>query len=62
MKLTYRLLGIVEIVLMSPFSWQCQNLCGLSLAFIIDGRVVTGFVTGRVALKKPDPFRIKVVL
>ena len=26
---------------MSPFSWQCQNLCLLSLAFIIDWRVVT---------------------
>ena len=25
---------------MSPFSWQCQNLCLLSLAFIIDWRVV----------------------
>ena len=25
---------------MSPFSWQCQNLCKLSLAFIIDWRVV----------------------
>ena len=28
---------------MSPFSWQCQNLCLLSLAFIIDWRVVAGF-------------------
>ena len=26
---------------MSPFSWQCQNLCLLSLAFIIDWRVVS---------------------
>ena len=26
---------------MSPFSWQGQNLCGLSLAFILDWRVVT---------------------
>ena len=25
---------------MSPFSWQGQNLCGPSLAFIIDWRVV----------------------
>ena len=24
---------------MSPFSWQCQNFCWLSLAFIIDWRV-----------------------
>ena len=32
--------GIVWIVLMSPFLWQSQNLCGLSLAFIIDRRVV----------------------
>ena len=38
----YRLWGIVSIVLMSLFSWQCQNLCWLSLAFIIDRRVVTG--------------------
>ena len=30
---------------MSPFSWQCQNLCLLSLAFIIDWRVV--YPTGR---------------
>ena len=29
------------IVLMSPFSWQCQNLCRLSLAFILDWRVVS---------------------
>ena len=28
------------MVLMSPFSWQCQNLCLLNLAFIIDWRVV----------------------
>ena len=26
---------------MSPFSWQCQNLCLLSLAFITDWRVVS---------------------
>ena len=26
---------------MSPFSWQCQNLCLLSLTSIIDWRVVT---------------------
>ena len=32
--------GIVWNVLMSPFLWQCQNLCLLSLAFIIDWRVV----------------------
>ena len=25
---------------MSPFSWQCQNLCLLILAFITDWRVV----------------------
>ena len=25
---------------MSPFSWQCQNLCLLSLAFIINWKVV----------------------
>ena len=40
LKLRYRLKGIVWIVLMSPFSWQCQNPCRLSLAFIIDWRVV----------------------
>ena len=32
--------GIVEMVSMSPFLWQCQNLCRLSLAFIIEWRVV----------------------
>ena len=37
----YRLWGIVGIVLMSPFSRQGQNLCGLSLAFILDWRVVS---------------------
>ena len=30
-------------VLLSPFSWQAQNLCGLSLAFILDWRVVVTF-------------------
>ena len=30
---------------MSPFSGQCQNLCLLSLAFIIDWRVVRVNVT-----------------
>ena len=40
LTLTYGLWGIVWIVLMSPFSWQCQNLCLLSLAFIINWRVV----------------------
>ena len=29
------------MVLMSLFSWQGQNLCGLSLTFILDWRVVT---------------------
>ena len=29
---------------MSPFSWQGQNLCGLSFAFIIDWRVVKRFL------------------
>ena len=41
LKLTYRLWGIVWIVLMSLVSWQGQNLCLLSLAFIVDCRVVT---------------------
>ena len=30
---------------MSPFSWQCQNLCLLSLVFIIDWRVVVSDLT-----------------
>ena len=34
LRLTYRLTGIVSIVLTSPFSWQCQNPCLLSLLFI----------------------------
>ena len=43
MTLTCRLWGIVWIVFMSPFSWQCQNPGLLSLAFIcIDWRVVRG--------------------
>ena len=29
---------------MSPFSWQAQNLCGLSLAFILDWRVVAHLI------------------
>ena len=33
---------IVWIVLFSPFSCQCQNLCLLSLVFITDWRVVLG--------------------
>ena len=32
--------GIVWIVLTRSFSWQCQNLCSPSLAFITDWRVV----------------------
>ena len=44
LTLTYRLWGIVCIVLMSPFSWQCQNLCLLSLAFLIDWRVLCSFL------------------
>ena len=40
LKLTCRLWGIVQIVLMSPFSWQDQNLWGLGLGFITDWRVV----------------------
>ena len=39
----HRLWGIVLLVLASPFSWQGQNLCGLSLAFIIDWRVVYSY-------------------
>ena len=37
-----RFWGIVWIVLMSPFSWQCQNPCKLSLTSIIDWRAVQG--------------------
>ena len=33
---------------MSLFSWQCQNLCLLSLAFIIDWRVVSEVLFGLV--------------
>ena len=40
LKLTYRLRGIIGIVLISLFSCQGQNLCGLSLTFIVDWRVV----------------------
>ena len=40
LKLTCRLWGIVSIVFISPFLWQCQNPCILSLAFIIDWGVV----------------------
>jgi len=29
---------------MSPFSWQDQNLCGLSLAFIKDWRVLPNHI------------------
>ena len=45
-KLTWnspRFWGIFWIVLMSPLSWQCQNLFWLSFAFIIDWRVVVLF-------------------
>ena len=35
--------GIIWIVLMSPFSWQGRNLCGLSLVFVKDWRVVHCF-------------------
>ena len=34
LTLTYRLWGIVWIVLMSPFSWQCQNLSIMCLTFM----------------------------
>ena len=44
MTLTYRLWGIAWIVLKSVFSWQCQNLCWLSSAFIIDWRVVYSLI------------------
>ena len=40
LKFTYRLWGIVWIVLMSPFSWQGQNLRRLTLVFVKDWRVV----------------------
>ena len=45
LTLSYRLWGIGLIVLMRPFSWQCQNLCLLSWAFIIDWRVVANLIT-----------------
>ena len=43
---TSRLSGIFWIVLMSLILWQCQNPCRLSLAFIIDWRVVLSFTSG----------------
>jgi len=46
LKLTYRLWGIVCIILMSQFSWQCQNPCRPSLAFKIDWRVVVSIHWG----------------
>ena len=63
MTLTYRLLGIVWIVLMSPFSWQCQNLCLLSLALITDWRVVCGYVSAAMSVqykicKRKCPFEL----
>ena len=45
LQLKYRLWGKnwIEIVLMNAFSLEWQNLCGLSLAFIICWRVVFPF-------------------
>ena len=56
LTLTYRLWGIVWIILFSPFSWQCQNLCLLSLVFITDWRVVGSFQRLRVPLTFPTCF------
>ena len=42
LKLRYRLWGYCFARL---FSWQCQNFCGLSLAFISDCRVVKGKIS-----------------
>jgi len=36
----YRVQGIVGMAIMSPISWQDQNLSCQSLAFIIDLRVL----------------------
>ena len=35
---------------MSPFSWQGRNLCGLSLVFVKDWRVVDHFLNSMVNL------------
>ena len=56
MKLRYRLWGIVGIVLMSPFSWQGQNLCGLSLVFVKDWRVVSSFSQMAIYETQKSPF------
>ena len=61
LTLTCRLWGIVWIILMSPFSWQCQNLCSLSLAFIKDWRIVTFFLKssiGKGSCKQTGPAQI----
>ena len=47
---------------MRPFSWQCQNLYGLSLAFIIDWRVVSALAYVRWNNNwdpNPVPFRLR---
>ena len=41
---------------MSPFSWQCQNLCLLSLTFILDWRVVSVFSYVPFCSKSLGPF------
>ena len=46
MKLTHRSWGIVRIIgtiLSNLFAWQSQSICWLSLAFIIDRRVVLAY-------------------
>ena len=39
LKVAYSLWGIVRNVFVNPLSWQCQNLCWLNVAIIIDWRV-----------------------
>ena len=43
---------------MSPFSWQCHNLCLLSLAFIIDWRVVTSSQVSNPSLSETLCFSV----
>ena len=47
---------------MSPFSWQCQNLCLLSLAFIIDWRVVASYSVCNKEMTKGYPTLVLRVL
>ena len=58
----YRLWGIVWIILMNLFSWQCQILCWLSLAFIIDWRAVPCYMLWMGAWKLGEATSQQVIL